>query len=182
VDLTTYTMTMEGVAPLRSELIERARTGDKDAFDAILRLSLPGALRLACALLGNAQDAEDVVQEAAIKGWRKLGNLRTRSDFEPWFLGIVVREVRSMQRGRWWSLIRMPEVPPAVGDIEGNWLAGEELRRAVSRLPRGQKEAVLLHFYLDLTIEASAETLRVTPAAVKSRLNRALRQLRTEIR
>ena len=173
---------MEAIARGRDQLIERARTGDKDAFEAVLRPSLPGALRLARALLGDAQEAEDAVQEAAIKGWRKLGNLRPQTDFEPWFLGIVVREVRSVQRGRWWSLIRVPEVRPPAATAEGAWLDGEDLRHAVSRLPRTQREAVLLHFYLDMTIEASAQALHVSPAAVKSRMNRALRQLRQEIR
>jgi RNA polymerase sigma-70 factor (ECF subfamily) len=172
---------MEAVATGGNELIERARTGDKDAYEALLRPSLPGALRLARALLGDVEEAEDAVQEAAIKGWRKLGNLRERTEFEPWFLGIVVRQARAAKRRRWWTVIRMPDLSRASADVEGSWLDGEELRQAVSRLSRSQREAILLHFYLDMSIDATASALRLTHAAVKSRLNRALRQLRTEI-
>lgn len=172
---------MQAAAGGENKLIERARTGDRDAYEAVLRPVLPGALRLARALLGGPNEAEDAVQEAAVKGWLKLGNLRERAAFEPWFLGIVVREVRSLQRGRWWSLIRLPEIRSAPSVPEGDWLAANGVRTAVARLPRRQREAILLHFYLDLSIEAGAATLGLSAAGFKSRVNRGLRQLRKDI-
>jgi RNA polymerase sigma-70 factor (ECF subfamily) len=55
---------------------------------------------------------------------------------------------------------------------------GEDLRRAIGNLPQLQREAVLLHFYLDLSIEDVAASLGLSVAGVKSRINRALHRLR----
>jgi RNA polymerase sigma-70 factor (ECF subfamily) len=164
--------------PSEQELIRRARSGDKLAYEQLLRPSLPPAARLARALLGGPGEAEDAVQEAAIRGWRRLGNLRAGAKFQPWFLGIVVRQVRSTQRNPWWSVIRLPELSSAESGADDKSLQGEDLRRAIARLPAGQREAVLMHFYLDQRIQDVATSLGLSQAAVKSRINRALRQLR----
>src|SRR5260370_37323331 len=91
------------------------------AYEDLLRPNLAPAARLAHTLLGNPTEAEDAVQEAAMKGWRKLGNLRAGAPFQPWFLGIVVRQVRTIQRAPWWTSIRLPGVPfqPAPAIVTG---------------------------------------------------------------
>jgi RNA polymerase sigma-70 factor (ECF subfamily) len=163
------------------ELIRHAKAGDKLAYEELLRPSLTPATRLARVLLGGPGEAEDAVQEAAIKGWRKLNNLRAGAGFRPWFLGIVVRQVRTIQRASWWSVVRLPAVASQPLDSEGEWLVGEELRRAVNRLPRTQAEAVVMHFYLDMRIEDVAAAIGLSVAGVKSRINRALHQLRRSV-
>lgn len=167
--------------PSEQELIRRARSGDKLAYEQLLRPSLPPAARLARALLGGPGEAEDAVQEAAIRGWRRLGNLRDGAQFQPWFLGIVVRQVRTTQRDRWWSVIRLPALSAGHSSVDDMALQGEDLRRAIGRLPASQREAVLMHFYLDQRIQDVATALGLSQAAVKSRINRALRQLRASV-
>jgi RNA polymerase sigma factor (sigma-70 family) len=164
--------------PSEQELIRRAKAGDKLAYEELLRPNLQPAARLARVLLGAPGDAEDAVQEAAIKAWRRLDNLRAGSRFQPWFLGIVVRQVRTIQRAPWWSVVRLPSFGPPSASTEGQWLEGEDLRRAVSKLPRAQAEAVVMHFYLDMRVEDVAASLGLSAAAIKSRINRALHQLR----
>ncbi|HWO91475.1 MAG TPA: sigma factor, partial [Methylomirabilota bacterium] len=61
------------------ELVQRARRGDGEAFAELLRPEYRSAVRLAKALLHNVDEAEDAVQEAAFKAWRKLDNLREGS-------------------------------------------------------------------------------------------------------
>jgi RNA polymerase sigma-70 factor (ECF subfamily) len=163
------------------DLIQRAKAGDKVAYEDLLRPNLKPAARLARALLGDSSEAEDAVQEAAVKGWRRLGNLRAGAEFRPWFLGIVVRQVRTIQRGPWWTLLRMPDLRAEPASADEGWLDGEDLRRAVAKLPGSQREAVLMHFYLDLRIQDVAESLGLSVAGVKSRINRALHQLRADI-
>jgi RNA polymerase sigma factor (sigma-70 family) len=163
------------------DLIRRARDGDNVAYEDLLRPNLGPAARLARAMLGDAAEAEDVVQEASIRGWRKIANLRSGAQFRPWFLGIVVRQVRTVQRSPWWKLLRLPDPSRGFLVAEDHWLEGEDLRQAISRLPRSQREAVLLHFYLDLPIQEVAAVLGLSVAGVKSRINRALRQLRADI-
>jgi len=167
--------------PSEEELIRSARSGDKLAYEQLLRPSLAPAARLARALLGGPGEAEDAVQEASIRGWRKLGNLHAGAKFQPWFLGIVVRQVRSTQRNPWWSVIRLPEISSADRGVQDKALQGEDLRRAIAKLPASQREAVLMHFYLDQRIQDVAAALGLSQAAVKSRINRALRQLRVSV-
>ena len=163
------------------DLIQRAKAGDNVAYEDLLRPNLKPAARLARALLGDSSEAEDAVQEAAMRGWRRLGNLRAGAEFRPWFLGIVVRQVRTIQRGPWWTLLRLPDLPAQPAPAEEGWLDGEDLRRAIAKLPRSQREAVLMHFYLDLRIQDVAASLGLSIAGVKSRINRALHQLRADI-
>jgi RNA polymerase sigma-70 factor (ECF subfamily) len=167
--------------PSEQELIRKARSGDKLAYEQLLRPSLPPAARLARALLGGPDEAQDAVQEAAIRGWRKLANLRDGASFQPWFLGIVVRQARSTQREPWWRVIRLPDLSSAGSGAEDKSLQGEDLRRAIAKLPASQREAVLMHFYLDQRIQDVATSLGLSQAAVKSRINRALRQLRASV-
>lgn len=93
------------------ELIRRAKAGDALAYEDLRRPALAPAARLAAVLIGgNTAEAEDAVQEAAVRAWRRIGNLREDALFEPWFLGIVVRQVRTLQAERWWGVVRLPEI------------------------------------------------------------------------
>jgi RNA polymerase sigma factor (sigma-70 family) len=179
--LPSYTRVTGIATASEQDLIRQAKAGNKAAFEDLLRPSLPPAARLARVLLGDPAESEDAVQEAAVKAWRKLDNLREGAGFLPWFLGIVVRQVRSIQRGRWWALIRLPDVPNGTVDVEGPWLAREELRQAVARLPLSQREAIAMHFYPTFRVSAGASALGLSTAGVKSRLNRGLRRLRADV-
>ncbi len=78
-------------------------------------------------------------------------------------------------------MIRFPDLSAPLAPTERQWLEGEGLRRAVSKLPRAQAEAVVMHFYLDMRIEDVAASLGLSAAGVKSRINRALHQLRGSV-
>ena len=72
-----------------ADLIRAAQAGDRPAYADLLRPIYPTALRLACGLLQDADEAEDAVQEAAFTAWRRIRNLHEGSSLRPWFLGIV---------------------------------------------------------------------------------------------
>src|SRR5260221_9537209 len=95
------------------DLIARAREGDKAAFGNLLRPAIEPAARLAYGMLLDRTEAEDVVQEAAIKAWRRLGNLRAGADFAPWFLGIVANQCRTVRRTPWWSVLGLRQTTAA---------------------------------------------------------------------
>jgi RNA polymerase sigma factor (sigma-70 family) len=161
------------------DLLTRARTGDTSAFEDLLRPSIVQAARLAFGMLQDRSAAEDAVQEAALKAWRRLGNIREGADFRPWFLGIVVNECRSVRRSRWWSVLggdRVEQaVVPPISEATARVL---DVRRALRRLPGDQRAAVLLHFYLDLPLDQVAAALGISVAGVKSRINRGLKGMR----
>ena len=161
-----------------ADLLARARGGDKAAFEGLLEPVIDMAGRLAYAMLLDRTEAEDVVQDAAVKAWRRLGNVRAGAAFKPWFLGIVANECRSVRRGRWWSTLRLDH--PMASETVGPEAAAArvDLRRALMRLPADQRAALLLHFYLDLPLEEVAASLGISVAGAKSRINRAFKRLR----
>ena len=160
-------------------LIARARAGDRPAYERLLEPAVRSATRLAFAMLHDRSEAEDAFQESALKAWRRLGNLGVDRPFQPWFIGIVANQCREVRRGRWWRLIRVPDVAaPEPVDVTEAWLDGEELRRAVGHLPHDQRVAVLLHFHLDMPLSDVALALGLSVPGVKTRINRALKRLR----
>lgn len=161
------------------DLADRARAGDRRAFEELLRPLIGPAARFALGMVQDRDEAEDVIQEAGLKAWRRLDNLRPGAPFGPWFFGIVANQCRTSLRSRWRSVL-------GVGDLfaedtvsaEGQFLRGADLRQALKRLPRDQRAAILLHFYLDLPLDQVAVSLGISIAGVKSRINRGLRRLR----
>lgn len=162
-------------------LIARAKAGDRPAYERLLEPALRPATRLAFAMLHDRSEAEDAFQESAIRAWRRLRNLREGSRFEPWFMGIVANQCREVRRGRWWQVVRVPNAGAIRPPDDATWLEGEDLRRALMRLPYDQRTAVLLHFHLDMPLVDVAAALGITVGGVKKRINRALKRLRPEL-
>lgn len=164
--------------PAEQALIARAKGGDRVAYERLLEPAIRSATRLAFAMLHDRSEAEDAFQESALRAWRRLHNLREGSPFQPWFIGIVANQCREIRRNRWWQVVRLPEATAAELVDEGAWLEGEDLRRAVNRLPHDQRAAILLHFHLDMPLIDVAIALGISQAGVKTRINRALKRLR----
>lgn len=161
-------------------LIERANTGDRTAFDALVGPLIEPGYRFAFGMLHDREAAEDAVQEAAFKAWTRLENLRPGSSIRPWFFGIIANQCRSTRRTRWWSVVKLEAPWRTINSPEDQIVRGADLRRALRRLPVDRLEALVLHYYLDLTLEEVASVCRVPVGTVKSRISRGLEQLRPD--
>jgi len=165
----------------QSALVERARRGDGAAFADLIQPEYRVAVRLAHALLHNVDEAEDAVQESALKAWRKLGNLRADSPLRPWFLGIVANQCRSVRRTKRWTSRTDEEPPEEAADVVD--VAGAlDLKRALAQLTYDQRLILVLRYYMDLSFEEIALTLAISPKAARSRVERAVQQLRPMLR
>jgi RNA polymerase sigma-70 factor, ECF subfamily len=159
-------------------LVARAKAGDRVAFERLLEPTIRSATRLAFAMLHDRSEAEDAFQEAALRAWRRLQNLRDGSRFQPWFIGIVANQCREVRRGKWWHLVRLADANPTARIDDSAWFEGEDLRRAMMQLPHDQRAAILLHFHLDMPLSDVATALGISQSGVKTRINRALKRLR----
>src|SRR5690348_10941955 len=137
-----------------ADLVKRAKAGDRSAFDRLVGPLVDPAFRLAFGMLHDREAAEDAVQEASIKAWRKLNNLRPDTEMRPWFLGIVANQCRTTVRSRWWSVLRF-DLPPAVPglEFEDRVVHGEDVRNALRKLSPVHREVLILHYYLDLPLD-----------------------------
>lgn len=158
----------------------RAAEGDPDSFATLIEPLLDPAYRLAAVMLADRTAAEDAVQEASVKAWRKLGQLRgDERSLRSWFLSIVANECRMARRQRWWSVVKVAEPRPKAGADASRM--SSDLKDAVLRLPAGDRLPLVLFFYLDLPVEEVARTLRVSESAARSRIYRAARRLRSDL-
>jgi RNA polymerase sigma factor (sigma-70 family) len=164
----------------RPQLMVSATAGDADSFAALIEPLLDPAYRLAAVMLADRPSAEDAVQEASIKAWRKLRQLRgDLKSLRPWFLSIVANECRMAKRQRWWSVLKLADLPASASAPDEAGSA--DLRQALLRLSPDERLPLVLHFYLDLPIDEVAQALRVSPSAAKSRIYRAARRLRSDL-
>src|SRR5690349_6864713 len=173
---------MSVVDPPEPALVTASRRGDKIAFSDLITEEYQAAFRLAFALLHDVNAAEDAVQEAAFKAWRRIDQLRAGASFRAWLLGIVANECRSMSRARWWSVVRSHEIRGPSGNMPADELASLELRTALKRLSDDDRLILILRFYVDLPYEEIAQHFGVSPKAARTRTERALKRLRPMLR
>ena len=159
-----------------ADLIRDAKGGDGAAFAEIIRPQYDAAFRLAYGLLHDTGEAEDAVQDAAFKAWRRLGNLREGASLRPWFLGIVANQCRDVSRSAWWSVLKVD--PPEEAALPRDLAESIDLRRAVRRLSHDERLVLVLRYYLDMPFEEIATTLGISIRAARSRVERAVHRLR----
>jgi RNA polymerase sigma factor (sigma-70 family) len=181
------TDTVEGRPLDESELVERARRGDHEAYGELVHAYQAIAFRTAFLIAGGASEAEDAAQEGFVKAWRALGRFRAGAPFKPWLLRIVANEAHNRRRsaGRRAHLAFRAAAAEPSGDAapspEALVLDAERrdaLLAAVNDLPDDQRVVVALRYFAGLTEEEVAETLAVPQGTVKSRTSRALERLR----
>ncbi len=145
-------------------------------FDA----RLDRAVGLAGLVLGDRDEAEDAVQEAAVRAWRSAGELRDIETAEAWFDRIVVNvcrdRLRRRRRIRFIPLEGAPERHP--DDPFAAAIERDAALRALDVLDAEQRVVVVLHYWGDLTLAAIADRTGWPIGTVKSRLHHALERLR----
>ncbi len=151
------------------------------SFEAELRPLLGTALRLATAMRLDRNDAEDAVQEAALRAWRRRGNRHPGTDLRPWFLAIVANQCRETRRGRWASVVRFGEPPETLAGPAPDTAVSLDVATALRRLPHDIRLAVVLRYYLDLSYEDVAATSGCSVEAARSRVRRGLTALATTL-
>ncbi|HEY1015810.1 MAG TPA: RNA polymerase sigma factor [Herpetosiphonaceae bacterium] len=168
-----------------SEIISRAAQGDAAAWEALVRAHQESVFRLAYLRLGDADEAEDVAQEAFIRAYRGLGGFDRERPVRPWLLGIAANLASNRRRsvGRYLAALRRAfqtapaPIEPLSDRPSAQWEA-ETLWRAVRRLRAIDQEVIYLRYFLDLAEAEIAASLGIAAGTVKSRLHRALGRLR----
>jgi RNA polymerase sigma-70 factor, ECF subfamily len=169
------------------ELIRRCRHGATAAYEPIVRWHEPRALALARALLGDADEAADAVQEAFVRAWRGLRGLRDGTPFGPWFRTILRNHCRDRLRaparrdGVAWSqpaIDRQAWTEPAgSGTLEREQLACA-VRSALAELSDEHREILVLKEMEEMSYAEIAAAAGIPAGTVASRLHHARVALR----
>jgi RNA polymerase sigma-70 factor, ECF subfamily len=161
-------------------LVLRAQSGDREAFDALLRDIAPPLLRYITRVMNDVALAEDVVQETLIAIVRKIAWLNDASLFRAWAYRIASREAFRLLRKRR-ALIFEPigELEAAHEEPSDPWQR-ERLLSSLERLSPASRAVVTLHYLEEMPLTDVAAVLELPLGTVKSRLNYGLVQLRKE--
>ena len=159
-------------------LVDRARTGDTAAFEALVRRYQQPVYRIAYRMLDDPADAADAAQDAFLTAWRRLSTLRDGRTFPAWLYRIVTRRAMSLARARpsTAGLDAAAGVPDAATGPEGHAVAadlGNALTAALRTLTPAARACWVLRELEAMSYEEIAGMLDTSPDAVRGRIHRA---------
>ena len=169
---------------MQRELVERARSGDHAAFSELARASGDRLLALARLILRDETLAEDATQEALVAAWKYLRGLRDPDRFDAWLNRLLVNACRRegrRSRGRAQREIHGSVVEASTSDATRDVLNRDELERGFRGLDLEHRAVVVSYYYLGLRPEEAAEILGIPAGTVRSRLHRAVQQMRATL-
>jgi RNA polymerase sigma-70 factor, ECF subfamily len=150
-----------------------------DLRDSILQ-SIPSMRAFAISLTGNVDQADDLVQEAMVRGLGHIQQFQPGTNIEAWLFTILRNQFHTLHRKRWRE----------VEDVDGSYAARlkaypdqqshldyEDLRTALSKLHPDQREALVLVGAQGMSYEEAAQVTGVAVGTIKSRVNRARSRL-----
>lgn len=182
---------IQPVSTARSELEPEAAQADaRREFEERLAECGPLAYRVACGVLRNAADAEDVAQEALLRAYKSFDSLRNRNRFRGWLVRISFRLAldrlrsvkRSEQRDMLWSQPAHQLPPVTAEDLAASNQFQAHLQRALEELPEKLRLVLLLSAMEGQTIEEIATMVGVPVGTVKSRIFVARKKLAEKLR
>lgn len=177
-------------------LVERAKTGDADAFAELVRRSAQSSRRLALSVLKNQDAAEDALQDAMTQAWEHVPRFLGESKFSTWMSRIVFNQcLMYLRKAKRVSFVAMDEsasdesrpvlqlksANPTPEQGLGQKEVVSVVRKEVERLPKLLREPLIMRDLQQLPLETVASRLEISVAATKSRLLRARSELRARL-
>jgi RNA polymerase sigma-70 factor (ECF subfamily) len=167
-------------------LVDRVLSGERRAFELLVRRHERRVFRVALAILGNIEDAEEAMQDTFIRTYRHMGQFRKEARFSTWLTRIAVNQAVEKRKARKnYVALNEAEIENSIapGRFE-TWRSNPEelygkhelhrmVEAAIQGLPEIYREAFVLRDVEELSAEEAAEALGIKVAALKSRLLRA---------
>jgi RNA polymerase sigma-70 factor, ECF subfamily len=177
-----------------NDLVHAAQSGDHEAFAELCRRHAQAARRRILAIVRHQEDAEDAMQETLIRAYANLGKFRQSCKFSTWITAIGTNAALTVIRKR--KFRRESDIEPDTPD-EAGWDIVDEapdperrvakaqiillLRKELHDLPLKMQQVVTSYYGHDYSMQEAADALGISVAAVKSRLLRGRRSLRSSL-
>ena len=168
---------------MQTELVDRARRGDREAFSVLAGHAVDRMYGIARLILRDAELAEDATQEALVRAWRDLPSLRDAERFDAWLYRLIVRSCADVgrHRRRWRAEITVLHSEPFGSDSASELADRDQIERGLRRLTTAQRTILVLNFYVGLTPTEIADALEIPVGTAKSRLHYAIEALRATL-
>lgn len=166
------------------ELIVLAKKGDREAFSSLIRPSYKMLYSVCYSILGNAEDAKDAAQEAALSAYQKIKTFKDRSKFSTWLYRIALNKAKDVlkERSKKQNLPLDEAVNAKVEEGYDAKLVEMDLRAALQSLSVEQRELLVLRDIRGLSYEEMAAILDKNLGTVKSGISRARAALLSVLR
>ena len=174
-------MTFNGADP-DGELVLRVAQKDRSAYRTLVERHLDKCVKVAERVLGNRQDAEDVVQEACLKIWNEAGRWQPRAKFSTWLYRVVVNGCLDHRRKK------IPATEDGLEFIIDETIGADEkmiveervkrVKRALQELPERQRVAIVLSYYEGFSNQEAADVMDILLGAFQQLLFRAKQRLK----
>lgn len=157
-------------------LLARARAGDLEAFEQMMRLHEKQVLSTALRLLGNLEDAQDAAQETFLRLYRNLAKLPDIQEIKSWLYRVTVNVCNDAHRSRKrrrWEPLSGPDPVSAAPDPEAAWQQAERgklVELALTTLAEKERAAVVLRDVQGLSTREVAEILGSSEVTVRSQI------------
>ncbi len=171
-----------------SRTIQRAQNGDESAWTHLVSLHQEPIFRLAYLLTSDPHEAEDIAQETFIRAYRTISRFDASRPLRPWLFRISTnlahnrhRSIRRYMHALSQLTQTQRAVEPATETKHSIRWESQALYEAIQRLRFQDQQVIYLRFFLEMSVEETAEIVEVASGTIKSRLNRAINRLRKVI-
>lgn len=160
------------------DLIKRAKNGDTEAFDLLMRPQLQRMYRIAISMLENEEDAADAIQETVLKCWQKVGQLKNEEYFQTWLTRILINQCKDIlkDRKKYVLVEEMPEI-----EYEDQYET-DDWKTILSNLEEKYRIVMELYYVEGFSTKEIAKLLHIKEVNVRSRMSRGRKQLEQNLR
>lgn len=164
-------------------LMAEVAQGNLRAYRQLVDGHINKAMRIAERMLGNRQDAEDVMQDVCLKIWREAPRWEPRAKFSTWLYRVVMNRCIDFQRGHRKTvtgdvLLDIPDDRPSLDQAIAHQQKAATVRDALQKLSDRQRQAIILTYYEDMGNQDAADSIGVSLGALQQLLYRARQNLK----
>ncbi|MBL7071545.1 MAG: RNA polymerase sigma factor [Candidatus Omnitrophica bacterium] len=166
-------------------LIDKVKTGDDDAFQQLVSLHREKAFGLCYSIVGNVEDAKDVLQMALVKAYKGMGNFKKNASFYTWLYRILVNTARDFLRKKAREKTEVFEFAADVSLSPEKRIINAELKQlldqAICTLSENQRISFIMRHVNGMKVNDIAQIIHCRPATVKVHIYRAVKNLKKQL-
>lgn len=166
---------------MKLEDVEKAKKGNKEAFETIIMEIIDSLYKVAYGILENEEEASDAISNTVLKAFEKIKTLNHIEFFKTWITRILINECNYMIKQKK-KIVYIENYNETPSDMYTNSKEIDiDVKMAMKKLEKNLNQIVILYYFEDLGIEEISNILEIPKGTVKSRLSRARQILAKEL-